>query len=685
MCGIFGIILKPGTSYQDKNIRESLRKLALFSESRGKDSSGIAFRSVAANKINVIKGDVPVSSLLKNSQFHIYLDNLLAEYSRGGGFAAFGHARLVTNGSQLNEVNNQPVIKDNILVIHNGIVVNADELWEKEPGLKREFKIDTEIIPALIRAGMNSGNGIIDACNSAFRKLQGTFSVAMLLADSDEFLFATNNGSFYFITDSEHYFVFASESNFLEKLKKEKVFEIFGNSGTVEQLKANRGVAVNMKSLAVSPFGFHSDTDRPGLTEAIKPMEISKFLLDNPDARYEVIIDPSMYSADNEIRERSRLLEYNIDSVKKLKRCTRCILPETFPFITFDEHGVCNYCNNYKQKNQQKPESELLALLEPYRNKDGRPDCLIPFSGGRDSSFTLHYVKTELGLNPIAFTYDWGMVTDLARRNAARICGKLGVENIIVAADIRFKRENIRKNVAAWLNRPRLGMVPLFMAGDKYFFYYSNKILSENNLKLSIWGANPLENTDFKSGFTGIRPHFDKKRIDELKIFNKAKLAGYFATNYILNPGYFNSSLVNTMGSFLSRYLIKRHGFILLFDHMQWDEAEVDKLLLEEYNWEKSIDTKSTWRIGDGTAAFYNYIYFTIAGFSEFDTFRSNQIREGQIERGRALELALEENYPRFENLRWYLDIIGLDFTDTIERINGIPKLYNVDIKQHIL
>ena len=53
------------------------------------------------------------------------------------------------------------------------------------------------------------------------------------------------------------------------------------------------------------------------------------------------------------------------------------------------------------------------------------PDCLVPFSGGRDSMYVMHVIKKELGLNPIAFTYDWGMVTDLARRNIARICGNL--------------------------------------------------------------------------------------------------------------------------------------------------------------------------------------------------------------------------------------------------------------------
>jgi len=115
-------------------------------------------------------------------------------------------------------------------------------------------------------------------------------------------------------------------------------------------------------------------------------------------------------------------------------------------------------------------------LVAPYRGSTGEPDCIVPFSGGRDSTYTLHTVKKVLGLNPLAFTYDWGMVTDLGRRNIARVCGRMGVENIIVAADIRKKGSNIRKNVAAWLKRPEMGIIPLFMAGDKYFFYYTNQL-----------------------------------------------------------------------------------------------------------------------------------------------------------------------------------------------------------------
>ena len=109
---------------------------------------------------------------------------------------------------------------------------------------------------------------------------------------------------------------------------------------------------------------------------------------------------------------------------------------------------------------------------------------------------------------------------------------------------------------------------------------------------------------------------------------------------------------------------------------MEWKEAEVEDVIINQYGWEKAVDTDSTWRIGDGTASFYNYIYTLVAGFSENDTFRSNQIREGSITRGEALDLIYKENLPRYNSLKWYLKIIDLDYESTIKRINSIPRMY---------
>lgn len=113
-----------------------------------------------------------------------------------------------------------------------------------------------------------------------------------------------------------------------------------------------------------------------------------------------------------------------------------------------------------------------------------------------------------------------------------------------------------------------------------------------------------------------------------------------------------------------------------LYDYIPWEENELNDVLLNEYDWEISPDTQSTWRIGDGTAPFYNYIYYCVAGFTENDTLRSNQIREGMLTREEALKLVERDNTPRFDSMQWYFDVIGVDMSEALTVVNKIPKRY---------
>ena len=80
--------------------------------------------------------------------------------------------------------------------------------------------------------------------------------------------------------------------------------------------------------------------------------------------------------------------------------------------------------------------------------------------------------------------------------------------------------------------------------------------------------------------------------------------------------------------------------------------------------------------MGDGQTAFTNYIFYTVAGFSEFDNFRSNQIREGLISREEAIILAQQDNLPKWEALQYFAYVVGINLDETLAKINNIPKLY---------
>ena len=302
----------------------------------------------------------------------------------------------------------------------------------------------------------------------------------------------------------------------------------------------------------------------------------------------------------------------------------------------------------------------------------------MPISGGRDSTYVLSIVKNELKLNPVAYTYDWGLVTDLARRNQSRLCQELGVEHIWVSADIRKKRKFVRQNVTAWLHKPDLGIIPLFMAGDKMFFSHANELSKKLSLPTMFFGMNEFENNDFKEGFCGVnKMKFGQDgRFYHMDSNQQIKMIFHYFKEFITNPKYINSSIFDTASAYMIYYL-SHHNYNFFFKYFPWNEEVVNEHIIKNYNFELSPDTDSTWRIGDGTAAFYNYIYHSLAGFSEADPMRSNQIREGHITREQGLQLINRDNRPRYESIEWYCNTIGLDPRRVLETIDAIPFVEN--------
>lgn len=603
MCGIFGVIARHPAQAHD------LRPLARHAQQRGSDSSGLVVAQV--DGYHVDRADYAITKLLR-------------EVTVGETQMVMGHSRLITNGLS----DNQPVIRDGIIVIHNGIIVNNEDIW---PTLNRErmLVVDTEVIAALAAEVLESGGVVADIPVRVLNTCKGVVACALAIPKLGKLILFSNNGSLY-LGDKDGGYRFSSESFPLKEANCTNIRQIF--DAVIIDIPVNETISVE---------------DHKGRTQNLIPE----------------------LGIGNSIEERLLL-----SPKPEMRRCTRCILPETMPFIRFDDQGVCNYCLNYKPRNQPKPKEELFKLLEPYRRAEG-PDCIVPFSGGRDSCYGLHIIVNDLKMKPITYTYDWGMVTDLARRNISRMCGELGVENIIVAADIAKKRENIAKNLRAWLKSPHLGMVSILTAGDKHFFRHVETVKKQTGISLNLWGASPLEVTHFKAGFLGVPPDFEEEQVYISSTAKQLRYQRLRLKAMMESPSYFNSSLWDTLSGEYYRSMTAKTDYFHIFNYWLWEERLVDQTLAM-YDWEKAPDTSTTWRIGDGTAAFYNYIYYVVAGFTEHDTFRSNQIREGQITREEALVRVEDENRPRYPNIKWYLDAIGMDFVDTINVINQIPRLY---------
>ncbi|HUF46616.1 MAG TPA: hypothetical protein VMM93_02310 [Vicinamibacterales bacterium] len=642
MCGLFGFVGVPAADLDETAVQHAVRTLIRLSEPRGREATGLAV--VLPDEIAVYRRPLAPSRVLAHPDFQQFLDEVFRP-GRGGvaraGTACIGHCRLVTNGTQAIESNNQPVLLDRVVGVHNGIVTNPDELVGTAGATGSSGELDSAALFAYLEHELERGASLGDALQATFAALEGEASIAVLARAEDALALSTNSGCLYVARD-ERCLVFASERYILEAFVGQGHLGFDRRTTTVAHLEAGQALLVALSTGAVTDVSV--STGAAGVLTASPPSLPRRPIVDRTYGRIAV------------------------------RRCTRCILPDTYPFISFDADGVCTDCHEHVTQRVAGREA-LLRELDRHRRSDGSPDCIVAFSGGRDSSYGLHLLKTELGMTPLAFTYDWGLVTDLARRNQARMCGRLGVEHIIRAANIPEQRRYIRMNLDAWLARPRLGMIPIFMAGDKFFYSHARDLRRETGIDLVVFCAgNELERTPFKAGFAGVRENNYSNRLFGLAPAKKLQLGAYYAWQFLTNPRYLNRSLWNSLRSFHATF-VGVDDFLYLYTWEPWDEGTIDRTLQSQYDWEISPESSNTWRIGDGYTAFINYVYHRVAGFSEYDVFRSAQVRDGVIDRPRALALAAEDNRPRLGELREFARLIGFNLEEVLSRVDEIPRL----------
>lgn len=115
-----------------------------------------------------------------------------------------------------------------------------------------------------------------------------------------------------------------------------------------------------------------------------------------------------------------------------MRYCKRCVMPDTKPDLFLDEDGVCNACRSYEQRKEvdwQSRRQQLDQILEQYRSKDGGNwDCIIPVSGGKDSTYQVVRML-QMGMNPLCVTSTTCHLSDIGRKNIENL-KNLGVDYV---------------------------------------------------------------------------------------------------------------------------------------------------------------------------------------------------------------------------------------------------------------
>jgi len=347
-----------------------------------------------------------------------------------------------------------------------------------------------------------------------------------------------------------------------------------------------------------------------------------------------------------------------------MNRCSQCVLPDIAPGITLDVNGVCNYCHTY-QKLHYKGEGEFLKLLDKHRRKSSAYDCMVPLSGGRDSTYTLLALVKDYKMKVLAIHYDNPFTDPQAITNIENATKILGVDLIHFKPKGELHEKAFKNNVRAWFNKPSPGLVPMICVGCKIATLDVLKFTKKNDIHCMVFGGNRFESTFFKRALLGVSAN-------ELAETTFGKVIFGVIKESIKNPAYYHPRLIPSM---VIGYLFGNHytlGSKLfgsgidktdLFFYIPWEEEKVVGRIRNELGWEPSPKFNSTWRFDCRVGHLKDYMYMKTVGMTERDDFYAKQVREGLIDRERALEKMADENKIYMDEVESLLKYAGVKKT----------------------
>ena len=372
------------------------------------------------------------------------------------------------------------------------------------------------------------------------------------------------------------------------------------------------------------------------------------------------------------------LFGYTLDKqlakrAKEVKFCKKCVVSSQRPRITFDENEVCSACNYAHKKNNvidwKERENRLLELLDKYRSKDGSYDCVVPGSGGKDSSFVAHQLKHKYRMHPLTITWAPFLYTDI------------GWQNYLNFKDAGFDNLLCFPNGIMYRKFARLSFE---LIGDAFLpFVYANKaypfqIALKFNIPLIFYGENgeveyggSLKNEDkpFESTNEWKEFYFKGAAIDELIEHGLKK--GILTKEEIAN----NDLLFYRKPALqeLEKLGVQMHWFSY---YKKWIPQEHYYYAVEhtgfQPNPERSEGTYSKYAsLDDKTDGFHFYLAYIKFGIGRATSDAAHEIRDGHLtrEEGVSLVKRYDGEFPKkyFKEFMQYLNITEKEFWEVID------------------
>ncbi len=331
-----------------------------------------------------------------------------------------------------------------------------------------------------------------------------------------------------------------------------------------------------------------------------------------------------------------------------MQYCVRCCMPSSNEGIEFDEMGICRACYSAEQKmhiNWVEREKSLRKLLDYHKSLNRDYDCIVPISGGKDSTFQLHVVTKVYGLRALAVTFSHNWFTETGKYNLQNCLEKFNVDHIVFTPN-----RNLVNRIA------RQSLVKI---GDSCWHCHSGvgafamQIAVKFNISLLIWGESAADLSGRSSYFDPVIK-FDRDYFTKMSAkVGPEEIAGDTISARELSPWRLPSVEE-----------IERVGVegIHLGDYIFWDDERQMEFVRDVYDWREDR-VEGTYKgyksVECIMAGVHDYTKFLKRGFGRGTDHASVDVRAGLLTREEAFELAKKHDTERPDALDYYLQITG--------------------------
>lgn len=344
-----------------------------------------------------------------------------------------------------------------------------------------------------------------------------------------------------------------------------------------------------------------------------------------------------------------------------MKRCAKCVLPETHETIVFDEQGVCNICRQHEFKQEKidwaAKKKDLDVLIESYRGKFDY-DCIIPYSGGKDSTWAVYYLVREYKLKPLVVRFDHGFLRPNLNENTVRVLRALG-------CDFHSFTPN-------WKVVQKLMLQAFLEKGDfcwhchSGIFSYPMWVAIRYNVPLIFWGEPSAEYTSYYS-------YDQPEEVDE-KRFNRFVNLGITAQDmYVRLEGQVDERDFKPY-TYPPLKELRRINYrsVCLGSYVPWDVKRQSEIIQRELGWKgdevENVPVGYSYeKIECYMQGVRDWIKYIKRGYTRPSHLVSLDIRNKRMGRDEAMKIVEQHEGHRPPSLDLFLKFVGLTEEEFME------------------